>query len=78
MDIRFNEQEQAFRKEVTTFLDKELPKDWSPGMPYEEAGEEKRGFQKQFVKKLADKRETSAKRDWDREKARLLKMSKRD
>jgi SsrA-binding protein len=29
-------------------------------------------------KKLADKRETSAKRDWDREKARLLKMSKRD
>ena len=29
-------------------------------------------------KKLADKRETSAKRDWDREKARLLKHSKRD
>jgi SsrA-binding protein len=29
-------------------------------------------------KKLADKRETSAKRDWDRERARLLKMSKRD
>lgn len=29
-------------------------------------------------KKLADKRETSAKRDWDREKARLLKQSKRD
>lgn len=29
-------------------------------------------------KKLADKRETSAKRDWDREKARLLKHSNRD
>jgi SsrA-binding protein len=29
-------------------------------------------------KKLADKRETSAKRDWNREKARLLKVSKRD
>jgi SsrA-binding protein len=29
-------------------------------------------------KKLADKRETSARRDWDREKARLLKHSKRD
>ncbi|MFM2390126.1 MAG: hypothetical protein RLZZ437_1681 [Pseudomonadota bacterium] len=29
-------------------------------------------------KKLADKRETSAKRDWDRERARLLKHSKRD
>jgi SsrA-binding protein len=29
-------------------------------------------------KKLADKRETSAKRDWDREKARLLKQSKRE
>jgi len=29
-------------------------------------------------KKLADKRETSAKRDWEREKARLLKISKRD
>ena len=27
-------------------------------------------------KKLADKRETSAKRDWDREKSRLLKQSK--
>lgn len=29
-------------------------------------------------KKLADKRETSAKRDWDREKARLLKQSRRE
>jgi SsrA-binding protein len=29
-------------------------------------------------KKLADKRETSAKRDWDREKSRLLKHSNRD
>ena len=29
-------------------------------------------------KKLADKRETSAKRDWDREKSRLLKQSLRD
>lgn len=29
-------------------------------------------------KKLADKRETSAKRDWDREKARLLKHSHRE
>jgi 3-oxocholest-4-en-26-oyl-CoA dehydrogenase alpha subunit len=56
MDIRFNEQEQAFRKEITTFLDRELPKDWSPGMPYEEGGEEKRGFQKEFVRKLAEKR----------------------
>ena len=28
MDIRFNEQEQAFRKEIRTFLDKELPKDY--------------------------------------------------
>ena len=29
-------------------------------------------------KKLADKRETSAKRDWDRQKARLLKQNSRD
>lgn len=29
-------------------------------------------------KKLADKRETSAKRDWDRQKARLLKQNGRD
>lgn len=29
-------------------------------------------------KKLADKRETSAKRDWDRQKARLLKQNNRD
>ena len=29
-------------------------------------------------KKLADKRETSAKRDWDRDKARLLKQNSRD
>ena len=29
-------------------------------------------------KKLADKRETSAKRDWDRQKARLLKQNARD
>ena len=29
-------------------------------------------------KKLADKRETSAKRDWDRQKARLLKQGARD
>jgi SsrA-binding protein len=29
-------------------------------------------------KKLADKRETSAKRDWDRQKARLLKQDSRD
>jgi SsrA-binding protein len=29
-------------------------------------------------KKLADKRETSAKRDWERDKARLLKQNSRD
>ncbi|WP_149589290.1 SsrA-binding protein SmpB [Tabrizicola flagellatus] len=29
-------------------------------------------------KKLADKRETSAKRDWDRQKARLLKQNSRE
>ncbi|MBP9047883.1 MAG: SsrA-binding protein SmpB [Tabrizicola sp.] len=29
-------------------------------------------------KKLADKRETSAKRDWDRQKARLMKQNSRD
>ncbi len=29
-------------------------------------------------KKLADKRETSAKRDWDRQKSRLLKQNSRD
>jgi SsrA-binding protein len=29
-------------------------------------------------KKLADKRETSAKRDWDRDKARLMKQNSRD
>jgi SsrA-binding protein len=29
-------------------------------------------------KKVADKRETSAKRDWDRQKARLLKQGNRD
>ncbi len=29
-------------------------------------------------KKLADKRETSAKRDWDRQKARLLKQGRHD
>lgn len=29
-------------------------------------------------KKLADKRETSAKRDWDRQKSRLLKQNARD
>lgn len=29
-------------------------------------------------KKLSDKRETSAKRDWDRDKARLLKQNSRD
>lgn len=29
-------------------------------------------------KKLTDKRETSAKRDWDRQKARLLKQNSRD
>ena len=28
-------------------------------------------------KKLADKRETSAKRDWDRDKARLMKQNSR-
>jgi tmRNA-binding protein len=27
---------------------------------------------------VADKRETSAKRDWDRQKARLLKQGNRD
>lgn len=29
-------------------------------------------------KKLADKRDTSAKRDWDRQKARILKQGQRD
>lgn len=29
-------------------------------------------------KKLADKRETSAKRDWDRQKARIMKQNARD
>jgi len=29
-------------------------------------------------KKLADKRETSAKRDWDRQKARIMKQSRHD
>ena len=29
-------------------------------------------------KKLADKRETSAKRDWERDKARLMKQNSRD
>jgi alkylation response protein AidB-like acyl-CoA dehydrogenase len=57
MDLRFNKEELDFRREITDFLDRELPSDWGGRDGYdEEASEDRAGFEKGFVRKLADRR----------------------
>ncbi|MEX2237564.1 MAG: acyl-CoA dehydrogenase family protein [Dehalococcoidia bacterium] len=56
MQLKLDEKDQAFRDELNEFLDRELPADWSPGMPYEESTDERAGFQREFVRKLATRK----------------------
>lgn len=58
MDFRFTPEEEAFRKEVKEFLDKELPKDWpgvDPDCYHEDAFPAIHEVSKQIQKKLAAK-----------------------
>lgn len=58
MDFRFTPEEEAFRKEVREFLDKELPKDWpgvDPDCYHEDAFPAIHEVSKQIQKKLAAK-----------------------
>ncbi len=58
MDFRFTDEEEAFRKEVKEFLDKELPSDWpgvDPDMYHEDAFDEIHDVSQDMQKKLAAK-----------------------
>ncbi len=58
MDFRFTPEEEAFRKEVKEFLDKELPKDWpgvDPDCYHEDAFPAIHEVSQQIQKKLAAK-----------------------
>jgi len=58
MDFRFTPEEEAFRKEVREFLDRELPKDWlgvDPDMYHEDAFDEMHEVSLAMQKKLAAK-----------------------
>jgi alkylation response protein AidB-like acyl-CoA dehydrogenase len=56
MDFRFNEQEEAFRKEVRQFLDNELPTGWVGSPPFEEWGDEERWeLGKRIGKKIGER-----------------------
>ena len=58
MDFRFTPEEEAFRKEVREFLDKELPKDWpgtDPDMYHEDAFDEFHELSMTMQRKLAAK-----------------------
>jgi len=53
MDLRFSEEDEAFRKEVREFLSAELPPDWEDTGDTESS--EAKAFRDQFVKKLVAK-----------------------
>ena len=56
MQFRFKPDEEAFRRELLDFLDKELPADWDPGDRLGgEEDQEAWEFQRQFTRKLADR-----------------------
>ncbi len=57
MRFRFTPEDEAFRRELLDFLDKELPADWDPGALMEEEEEDQKAweFQRQFTRKLADR-----------------------
>jgi len=58
LDFRFTEDEEAFRKEVRDFIEKELPLDWpgeDPELPHEDALDEVYQLGKEIRRKLAAK-----------------------
>jgi len=58
MEFRFTEEEEAFRKEVREFLDRELPPDWpgiDPDMYHEDAFDEIHEVSREMQRKLAAK-----------------------
>jgi len=58
MDFRFTEEEEAFRKEVREFLDRELPPDWlgiDPDQYHEDAFDHIHEVSREMQKKLAAK-----------------------
>jgi alkylation response protein AidB-like acyl-CoA dehydrogenase len=59
MDFRFTDDEEAFRKEVKEFFDRELPTDWpgvDPDMYHEDAFEEIHKVSQEMQRKLAAKK----------------------
>ena len=55
MDIRFTDEEEAFRQELQEFLRQELPDDWDPLNQVSHSSPQGFPFTKQMSKKLADK-----------------------
>ena len=57
MQFRFAPDEEAFRRELLDFLDRELPSGWEPGdrLGGEEEDQDTWEFQRQFTRKLADR-----------------------
>jgi len=56
MDFSFSVQEECFRKEVREFLHRELPAGWRGTIGWEPAGNESEELEREFYRKLAEKR----------------------
>ena len=69
MDFKFSDEEEAFRKEVRDFIHQELPADWRGTVGWERPTAEHEEFEREFSRKLHDKRWLTA--TWPKESGGL-------